>query len=183
MVTSVGGSELASLKSMAPRRLHTDDATARTVRHPVQNPKAIGIGRNKDARLWAHLTLTTADDPARSSVFMTNPNRTVARQLPLEVTDRIPELMTRNGFASYDAVHAATALELGFRPLLRSTPPSQSCLRPESQSTQTRPESGAVSGIAAQAPSDRCLPVWSALDQEPLSRATCSITASGRTRP
>ncbi len=30
-----------------------------------------------------------------------------------EVTDRIPELMTRYGFASYDAVHAATALEAG----------------------------------------------------------------------
>lgn len=30
-----------------------------------------------------------------------------------EVADRVPELMTRYGFASYDAVHAATALEAG----------------------------------------------------------------------
>jgi predicted nucleic acid-binding protein len=30
-----------------------------------------------------------------------------------EVADRVPKLMTRYGFASYDAVHAATALEAG----------------------------------------------------------------------
>src|SRR5712692_1426132 len=38
-VTVVGGSELAWQQSMPPRRLHADDATARTVRHPVQDSK------------------------------------------------------------------------------------------------------------------------------------------------
>ena len=35
-----GGSELARQQSMAPRRLRAEDATVRTVRHPVRKSKA-----------------------------------------------------------------------------------------------------------------------------------------------
>jgi hypothetical protein len=42
LVTVVGGSELARQQSMAPRRLHADDATGRTVRHTVRKSQAGG---------------------------------------------------------------------------------------------------------------------------------------------
>src|SRR5260370_1104483 len=54
LVAVVGGSELAWQQSMAPRRLHAEDATGRAVRHPVRKSQA---GAPEDAqgrtvRLW-----------------------------------------------------------------------------------------------------------------------------------
>src|SRR5712692_7425814 len=46
VVTVGGGSELAWQQSMAPRRLHAEDATGRTVRHPVRKSQ---VGAPEDA--------------------------------------------------------------------------------------------------------------------------------------
>ena len=52
-MTVVGGSELAWQQSMALRALHAEDATGRTVRHPVRKSQAGALedttGRDREA--------------------------------------------------------------------------------------------------------------------------------------
>src|ERR1700693_229148 len=54
VVTVVGGTEFARQHSMAPRTLHAEDATGRTVRHPVRKSQAGGGVKNSST--WRGVT-------------------------------------------------------------------------------------------------------------------------------